>query len=303
MISKKFERKVTSTGEVKVGKNVVALMLQEYENFTKSEKKIVDYVLEHQKETQYISITDLSAACDVAVSTISVFCRKLKLAGFNDFKLELAKAALIAGNRAPSSVANEEILLDDSVGTVMEKVYNANQDALNKAYHMLQEGPVRQAVELMSRAGQVVCLGQGNHSIVAEAAWAQFSTASSKFKTAQDSHLQAVVLSTLAENDVVLYFSYTGATHELLEAAELIASRGAKLILVTRFLNAPASAFADTVLLCGPNELPLQFGSIAAIMAQMYVVDVLFSEYCRQNHEEAERCREAVGKALTQKCV
>ena len=239
----------------------------------------------------------------MAVSTISVFCRKLKLAGFNDFKLELAKAALIAGNRAPSSVANEEILLDDSVGTVMEKVYNTNQDALNKAYHMLQEGPVRQAVELMSRAGQVVCLGQGNHSIVAEAAWAQFSTASSKFKTAQDSHLQAVVLSTLAENDVVLYFSYTGATHELLEAAELIASRGAKLILVTRFLNAPASAFADTVLLCGPNELPLQFGSIAAIMAQMYVVDVLFSEYCRQNHEEAERCREAVGKALTQKCV
>ena len=303
MISKKFERKVTSTGEVKVGKNVVALMLQEYENFTKSEKKIVDYVLEHQKETQYNIITDLSAACDVAVSTISVFCRKLKLAGFNDFKLELAKAALIAGNRAPSSVANEEILLDDSVGTVMEKVYNTNQDALNKAYHMLQEGPVRQAVELMSRAGQVVCLGQGNHSIVAEAAWAQFSTASSKFKTAQDSHLQAVVLSTLAENDVVLYFSYTGATHELLEAAELIASRGAKLILVTRFLNAPASAFADTVLLCGPNELPLQFGSIAAIMAQMYVVDVLFSEYCRQNHEEAERCREAVGKALTQKCV
>ena len=286
-----------------MGKNVVALMLQEYENFTKSEKKIVDYVLEHQKETQYISITDLSAACDVAVSTISVFCRKLKLAGFNDFKLELAKAALIAGNRAPSSVANEEILLDDSVGTVMEKVYNTNQDTLSKAYHMLQEAPVRQAVEVMSRAGQVVCLGQGNHSIVAEAAWAQFSTASSKFKTAQDSHLQAVVLSTLAENDAVLYFSYTGATHELLEAAELIASRGAKLILVTRFLNAPASAFADTVLLCGPNELPLQFGSIAAIMAQMYVVDVLFSEYCRQNHDEAERCRESVGKALTQKCV
>ena len=168
---------------------------------------------------------------------------------------------------------------------------------------MLQEGAVRRAVELMSRAGQVVCLGQGNHSIVAEVAWAQFSTSSPKFKTAQDSHLQTVILSTLAENDVVIYFSYTGATHELLEAAELIASRGAKMILVTRFLNAPASTFADTVLLCGPNELPLQFGSIAAIVAQMYVVDVLVSEYCRQNHEEAERCRESVGKALTQKCV
>lgn len=87
-------------GRTAVGRNIVALMLQEYERFTKSEKKIVDYVLEHLRETQYISITDLSAACDVAVSTISVFCRKLKLAGFNDFKLELARASLMTDGRS-----------------------------------------------------------------------------------------------------------------------------------------------------------------------------------------------------------
>ncbi len=284
-------------------KNIVALMLQEYENFTKSEKKIVDYILEHQKETQHISITDLSAACDVAVSTLSVFCRKLKLAGFNDFKLELAKATLMTGSRAPATAAHEEILLEDSVATVMEKTYSTAQDTLSKAYNMLQESAVRRAAELISGARQVVCLGQGNHSIVALAAWAQFSTASDKFRTIQDSHLQTVVLSTLSPGDVVLYFSYSGATHELLASAELIKARGAKLILVTRFLNAPGSAYADTVLLCGPNEQPLQFGSTAAIMAQLYVVDVLLSEFCKRNHEEAQQCRESVGKALTQKCV
>ena len=76
-----------------MGKDVIALMLQEYERFTRSERKIADYVLDHQEETQYISITDLSGRCGVAVSTVSLFCRKLKLAGFNDFKLELAPAA------------------------------------------------------------------------------------------------------------------------------------------------------------------------------------------------------------------
>ena len=70
-------------------KNILAQMKQEYDSFTRSERKIADYVLKHQKETQYISITDLSAECEVAVSTVSLFCRKLKLAGFNDFKLEL----------------------------------------------------------------------------------------------------------------------------------------------------------------------------------------------------------------------
>ena len=79
-----------------MGKNLIAMMLQEYETFTRSERKIADYTLEHQEETQYISITDLSSRCGVAVSTVSLFCRKLGLAGFNDFKLELARAALLS---------------------------------------------------------------------------------------------------------------------------------------------------------------------------------------------------------------
>lgn len=282
-------------------KNILTQMLQEYDSFTRSERKIADYVLEHQKETQYISITDLSAECEVAVSTVSLFCRKLRLAGFNDFKLELARAALPAGSRAGQLAG--EVLPEDSAGIVMGKVLHTVQDELNNAYHMLSESAVTRAVDLLRGAGQVLCLGQGNHSVVALAAWAQFSTTSPKFKTIQDSHMQAVALSTLSREDAVLYFSYSGATHEVLEAAEIIRGRGARLILVTRYLNSPASAYADTVLLCGPNEQPFQFGSSAAIVAQLYVVEVLLSEFIRRDPEEAERSRRSVGKALTQKCV
>ncbi len=282
-------------------KNIVALMLQEYENFTRSERKIADYVLEHQKETQYISITDLSAECEVAVSTVSLFCRKLRLAGFNDFKLELARAALPAG-AIPGSYGGE-ITPEDPPAAVMGKVLHAAQDALNNAYHMLSERDVNRAADLLRDAGQVICLGQGNHSVVALAAWAQFSTTSPKFKTIQDSHMQAVMLSTLSKRDVVLYFSYSGATHEVLEAAEVIRSRGARLILVTRFPNSPASAYADTVLLCGPNEQPFQFGSTSALISQLYVLEVLLSEFIRRDPETAERNRQSVGKSLTQKCV
>ena len=284
-----------------MGKDIIALMIQEYERFTRSERKIVDYVLEHQEETQYVSITDLSAQCGVAVSTVSLFCRKLKLAGFNDFKLELARAALPA--RAAFSEPGSEITEGDSAAAVMGKVLSAVQDALNNAYHMLSEQEIIRAADLLRRAGQVVCLGQGNHSVVALAAWAQFSTTSPKFKTIQDSHMQTVVLSTLAEGDAVLYFSYSGATHELLEAVEVIRNRGGKLILVTRYPNSPASAYADAVLLCGPNEQPFQFGSTSALIAQLYVVEALLSEFIRRNPESAEGSRRSVGKALTQKCV
>ncbi|MCI9608776.1 MAG: MurR/RpiR family transcriptional regulator [Oscillibacter sp.] len=284
-----------------MGKDIIALMLQEYERFTRAERKIADYVLEHQEETQYISITDLSSQCGVAVSTVSLFCRKLKLAGFNDFKLELARAALPA--RAALQEPGSEITAEDSAASVMGKVLSAAQDTLNNAYHMLSERELARAADLLRRANQVVCLGQGNHAVVALAAWAQFSTTSPKFKTIQDSHMQMVVLSTLSKGDAVLYFSYSGATHELLEAVEVIRARGASLILVTRYSNSPASAYANAVLLCGPNEQPFQFGSTSALIAQLYVVETLLSEFVRGDSEEAERNRQSVGKALTQKCV
>ncbi|MCI9444512.1 MAG: MurR/RpiR family transcriptional regulator [Oscillospiraceae bacterium] len=286
-----------------MGKNIMALMLQEYEQFTKSERKIVDYVLEHPAETQYISITDLSAVCEVAVSTISVFCRKLKLGGFNDFKLELARAALLNDSQRQEDAEAGEIQSGDSLPAVMGKVLHTVQDAAGRAYHMLAESAVDRAVSLLVEARQVVCLGQGNHSIVSLAAWAQFSTNSGKFKTIQDSHLQTVILSTLMPEDAVLYFTYTGATHEVMEAAEVIRERGAKLILVTRYLNSPASAYADTVLLCGPNEQPMRFGSTAALIAQLYVVEVLLSEFKRREPAQSEKCRQSVGKALAQKVL
>lgn len=75
-------------------KTIIDQMLNRYSEFTKSERKIVDYILEHKSDVQYLSITDLSTVCKVSISTLSVFCRKLGAEGFNVFKLELAKATM-----------------------------------------------------------------------------------------------------------------------------------------------------------------------------------------------------------------
>lgn len=41
-------------------KTIIDQMLNRYSEFTKSERKIVDYILEHKSDVQYLSITDLS---------------------------------------------------------------------------------------------------------------------------------------------------------------------------------------------------------------------------------------------------
>lgn len=281
---------------------IIDNMMHHYNDFTKSERKIIDYILAHKNEAQYLSITDLSQACQLSISTISVFCRKLGTDGFNDFKLELAKAT-IPQVAASSPSAFGEIQADDDLGQVFEKTYNANQEALTKTFQRLDKAAVSQAVDLLQTAGQVLCLGQGNHSIIATAAWSRFSTVSPHFKTIEDSHLQAVAASTMSEQDVVLFFSYSGSTHDFMELAKIAKIRGAKIILVTRFPHSPGAELADLILEIGTDEKPLSYGSIAAMVSQLLVIDILYNEFCRRDFEQAEKLRNFVGKSLAQKCL
>lgn len=283
-------------------KSILDQLHEEYESFTGAEKKIADYILSNQWECQGLGIAELSSECGVAVSTVSVFCRKLGLGGFNDFKIELARANTLSSGHRPAVLDNTAPEHGDSTADILYKACVRSQEILSRSHHMLSPEQVDRAVEMLRNAGQVLILGQGNHSAVAALTWAQFSLTSPKFKTITDSHYQTVALSTLTKNDVVLYFSFTGATVEIMDAVDIIRKVGAKLILVTRFGHSPAAEFADAVLISGADEGPLEFGSSDALFSQLYVVESLLGCYqlrCADNTAE----RKFVGKNIAQKML
>ena len=66
------------------------LMLQiesAYDKLTPAARKVADYLRSHCDEAQYLSITELAQACEVAEATVFRFCRALGFSGYNDLKL------------------------------------------------------------------------------------------------------------------------------------------------------------------------------------------------------------------------
>ena len=123
------------------------------------------------------------------------------------------------------------------------------------------------------------------------------------FTAVMDSHLQAIAASRLTPGDAVIYFSYSGSTEELLKNLRIIRERKARTILITRFPKSPGASYADIVLQCGSREGPLQGGSVAARIAQLYLVDVLFGEVCRRDPEGCRMRRELVAEVLSDKHI
>jgi DNA-binding MurR/RpiR family transcriptional regulator len=284
------------------GKNVLETMANTYNDMTKSAKKVADYIFEHTKEAQYMSITSLSEECGVADATVSRFCKNLGYDGYNEFKLALAKASGAKVNE-PGTEYYEQIDPEDSIQVMANKLYASNVAAMKQTLDLLDAAAVDRAVRYMYGAQRVFCFGQGGSGVMAKEAWARFITAAPQFQCIEDSHLQTMAAALCTMNDVILFFSYSGATKELVDTLRPARERGAKVILITHFPKSPAAQFADVILQCGSKEGPLQGGSVPAKMSQLLIIDVLFNEFCRANSVFSDANREIVANAIAAKLL
>ena len=155
-----------------------------------------------------------------------------------------------------------------------------------------------QAVEMIENAGRVLCMGSGGSLLMAQEFAHLFSTVTHKFVAIADAHMQMSAVATCQKDDVVVLFSYSGATTSGVEIMELAKKRKIPTIAVTRYPKSPAAVMADVVLRCGSNEGPFQFGSVPAKVAQLIVMDMLFQEYCHRNPESSEESIQNIGAAL-----
>lgn len=244
-----------------------------------------------------MSIAELAEESGVAEATVSRFCRRLGYKGYNAFKLAIANSTARLQQGAPA-VADTE---GDSLEEVARRLYAVDSAAIAQTLELLDYGAVREAADLLESAERVCCMGQGGSMLIASEAAHLFSAASGKFFAVSDSHMQMIRAANMGERDAVLFFSYSGATRDMVETLQVARERGARIILITRFPKSPGGALADVVLRCGANESPLQIGSVAAKLAQLFLLDVLFAEFCRRAPGQCEESRERIAAALAEK--
>lgn len=272
----------------------------EYYTFTPAEKKLADYILSAQDCISRMSISQLASACSVADATVSRFCRRLGYKGYPDFKIAIANSF---AHRLEDNPLSGEITREDSLETISQKLLNASAMAMVQTREVLNLDAVAEAAAVLRESTSVLCMGQGGSMLIASEAAHLFSTISGKFRPVSDSHMQAMAAVMMEPTDSILFYSYSGSTLAMLDTLKTARERGARIILVTRFPNSPGAALADIVLQCGANENPLQSGSVPARIAQMYLTDILFSEYTRKNLDEAKESRNRIAQALAAKHV
>ena len=138
----------------RMDKNVYAAIQSQYATFSKVGKRIADHIIADPVHITSISIQQMAAELGIAESSIIRFCKILGCAGFSEMKLLLAKYS-------PKSVRTifEDLSETDSIQTISESVFGRNIDTLERALQLLDFQKIEQAVDVLSRAENILILG------------------------------------------------------------------------------------------------------------------------------------------------
>lgn len=270
-----------------------------YNQFTKAETKVADYILQNPREVLFMSITDLADVCEVGDTSVFRFCKTMELKGYQEFKMMLSLS--LHDGQPNLGQLDGEINLDDSFPQIAEKVLNTNIKALTEAYSLLTEKNFDQAIRYLGDAERIYFFGVGASMLTAMKAANKFLRVEPKVYCIQDPHMQAMIASMMNEKDVAIVVSYSGATKDTIHVAELAKKGGAKVVCITRFVKSPLTSYSDVTLLCGANEGPLQGGSTSAEISQLFLIDLMYTEYYRRFYDRCSENNEKTSASVLEK--
>lgn len=270
-----------------------------YNQFTKTEKKIADFVKGHANQVLFMSITDLADACNVADASVHRFCRTLGLKGYQEFKMKLSLSMSAEDSVLPEG--RESGLKVDSLQYTLDNTLENLVRVMQETRKLQNADDIEKTVRMMEEAQHIYFFGIGDSLLTAKEARNKFLRITNKVSCVEDPHMQAMTASMAAPQDLILFISYSGATKDNVYVAKIAQDVGAKIVTITRFVKSPLSIYADTNLLCGSNEGPLEGGSMGAKISQLYIIDILFQEYYKRNRSLAADNNKKTSKAVVDK--
>lgn len=260
--------------------------------FTNAEKKIAEYILANPQKVLYMSISELAQVCDVGDTSVFRFCRHLDKKGYMDFKMDLAQTLT---SREELNLKNQNNKDDKSLRASAERSINDATAAMHETLNMNGVEIIQEVARAIHKADRIFFFGAGSSQASAYDGYCRFMRICPKMVCLFDSHMQSMYASMLGPKDIAIAFSYSGTTKDTIDTARIAREAGAGVVAITHFSRSSLTDMADYVLLCGANENPSQSGSFTGKLSQLFVLDLLYSEYY---HLSMPLSKENLGKSM-----
>lgn len=267
-------------------------------NSSRGERRVAEYILQNPAQVIYQSVTEVGVFTETSEATVIRFCQTLGYRGFHEFKVALAQDLVV-----PTPAQSEEVKPGDALPAMVNKLLTHNIQVLQDTMRVLDVEQLERAVDAIVRARKVEFYGVGASGITAADARYKFLRIGTLCDAPSDLNIQVMSASMLTPQDVVVGISWSGSNKDTLHVLRTAKQAGARIIVVTNFARSPVTEVADIVLLTASRETPMQSGSLASKIAQIFIIDLLFTGVVLRNWDKTQQANQKAGRAVSDRMV
>ncbi|ALB69708.1 MurR/RpiR family transcriptional regulator [Cronobacter muytjensii] len=281
--------------------NTLILIRQRYPTLAQSDRKLADFLLQFPDYARHLSSQQLATEAGVSQSSVVKFSQKLGYKGFPALKLAISEA-LASQSNIHSIAVHNEILGDDPLRLVGEKLIKENLAAMHASLDINPEEKLLASVGLLRNARRIVLTGIGASGLVAKNFSWKLMKIGLNAVAEQDMHALLATVQALEPEDLLVALSYSGERREINLAADEALRVGARILAITGFTPNALQQRATQCLYTIAEEQATRSAAISSTSAQMMLADLLFMALVQQDLEKApERIRHS--EALVKKLV
>lgn len=269
-------------------KNPLIRLRETYHYLSDSERIVAEYLLVEPEAVLNHNIRELAAKLYVSPSTIVRLCKHLDFGGYREFRQAVVyELAMYDKGR---ELENSDIARDDSIERIAEKITNKNIMSLQQTANLIDMKILKKCVEVLAASRNVLLFGIGASQCVAKDAYLKFIRLNKPCFTHEDWHTQLLLARNATKKDVGIIISYSGETVEMVECMRELAQNRTPTIAITRFAPSTIASNATYILCVSAEESVFRSGASSSRIAQLNVIDILYTAYASRNYNESMEC-------------
>ena len=270
---------------------------EKLESLSKMERKTAECMAENQDKLIYASITELAELAGTSEATVTRVCTKLGYSGFQALKVSVARELV-----SQQEKIHEDLKAADSPPEmIIDKIFSSAIHTLTMTRKALDGKAVAGSIDALCRARRIVVIGNGNSGAIALDAQHKFLRIGLNVSAYTDDHMQMIAVVSMTKDDVLIAISHSGSSRDVAEAMQVAKENGATVISITNNGISPVSKLADIRLYTYSQETKYRTYAISSRMAELTIIDTLYTGVSLRLGDKAIQNFEALEKALVVK--
>ena len=260
--------------------------MREVKDLTPSEQHIVAYIFANLNDIVNIGIVELAELTSTSTATVKRLCKKVGMASYIDFRLELSYELMRYNQKSILKTAQTPVDRYDSLVDIVAKVSNQNAKSILDTISTNTTENILAVVASMSKAKRIDFYGMGPSHVVALDA--QIKCMRLSIPSGAFGDRISMMLNAKAYQDETLAFiiSYTGKTTEMLDIARELVRVGSSTVSITSVKPNDLVELCQYNLFVDSTESWNRLGGMSSRISTLNLIDILFTALINSDYQK-----------------